>query len=72
MKKHQITLPEIEAILKEQTVGRLATLNSNGYPYVTPVHFIYENNRIYINGLLNGQKIDNIVNNTNVCCIFHT
>ena len=67
MKKHQISLSEIEAILKEQKVGRLATLNSNGYPYITPVHFIYENKRIYIHGLSKGQKIDNITNNSNVC-----
>ena len=67
MKKYQISFPEVEEILKEQKVGRLATLNSNGYPYITPVHFIYENNRIYIHGLSKGQKIDNIKNNSNVC-----
>ena len=69
MKKYQISFPEVEEILKEQKVGRLATLNSNGYPYITPVHFIYENNRIYIHGLSKGQKIDNIKNNSNVCFV---
>lgn len=67
MKKYQISFLEIEEILKEQKVGRLATLNLNGYPYVTPVHFVYENNCIYIHGLSKGQKIDNIKNNSNVC-----
>lgn len=67
MKKHQISFPEIEEILKEQKVGRIATLNPNGFPYITPVHFVYENNRIYIHGLRKGQKIDNITGNPNVC-----
>lgn len=67
MKKYQISFLEIEEILKEQKVGRLATINLNGYPYVTPVHFVYENNCIYIHGLSKGQKIDNIKNNSNVC-----
>ena len=67
MKKYQISFLGIEEILKEQKVGRLATLNLNGYPYVTPVHFVYENNCIYIHGLSKGQKIDNIKNNSNVC-----
>lgn len=67
MKKHQISFPEIEEILREQKVGRLATLNPNGFPYITPVHYVYENNHIYIHGLLKGQKIDNIKANPNVC-----
>ena len=67
MKKHQISFSEIEEILKEQKVGRLATLNLDGYPYVTPVHFIYKNNHIYIHGLSKGKKIDNIKNNSNIC-----
>ncbi|NDV56540.1 pyridoxamine 5'-phosphate oxidase family protein [Bacteroides sp. 519] len=67
MKKYQISFSEIEEILKEQKVGRLATQNSDGYPYVTPVHFVYENNRIYIHGLSKGQKIGNINNNPKVC-----
>ena len=45
----------------------MATLNSNGFPYVTPVHFIYSNKKIYIHGLVRGQKIDNIRDNPKVC-----
>lgn len=67
MKKYQISFAEIEEILKEQKVGRIATLNPNGFPYITPVHFVYENNRIYIHGLRKGQKIENITSNPNVC-----
>lgn len=67
MKSHQLTETQIEDLLLEEHIGRLATLNSNGFPYITPVHFIYSNKKIYIHGLLKGQKIDNIQNNPKVC-----
>lgn len=67
MKSHQLTEKQIEDLLLEEHIGRLATLNSNGFPYVTPVHFIYSNKNIYIHGLVKGQKIDNIQNNPKVC-----
>jgi hypothetical protein len=58
-KSHLLTENQIEDLLLEEHIGRLATLNSNGFPYVTPVHFIYSNKKIYIHGLVRGQKIDN-------------
>lgn len=67
MKSHQLTDKQIEDLLSKEHIGRLATLNSNGFPYVTPVHFIYSNKKIYIHGLIKGQKIDNIQNNSKVC-----
>ncbi|MGL5512491.1 MAG: pyridoxamine 5'-phosphate oxidase family protein, partial [Sporomusa sp.] len=42
------------------STGSLATLNNDGSPYVTPVHFLYHNNFIYLHGLPKGQKADNI------------
>ncbi len=67
MKTHQLSEPEIEALFLEAQVGRLATLNSDGFPYITPVHFVYCGGRIYIHGLIRGQKIDNIRNDPRVC-----
>jgi len=66
MKSHQLTERQIESLLIEEQVGRLATLNANGFPYITPVHFIYFNRKIYIHGLIKGQKIDNIKNDKKV------
>ncbi len=60
MKSHQLTERQIESLLLEEQVGRLATINANGFPYITPVHFIYFNKKIHIHGLNKGQKIDNI------------
>ncbi|MCX5873915.1 MAG: pyridoxamine 5'-phosphate oxidase family protein [Deltaproteobacteria bacterium] len=42
-RKHcEITDPlDIERILSSTTVGRLATNGGDGYPYITPVNFVY-------------------------------
>lgn len=67
MKTHQLTEEEINQLLKEETVGHLATVSADGIPYVIPVHFVHNNQKIYIHGLIRGQKLDNIAANANVC-----
>lgn len=67
MKNHQLTESQIEELLRTEKVGRIATINPDGTPYVVPVHFVYSNGRIYIHGLSKGQKIDNILLNGAVC-----
>lgn len=67
MKQHQLTTEEIENVLTVTKVGHIATNNSDGYPYVLPVHFSYHNKCIYIHGLNNGQKIKNIQDDSKVC-----
>ncbi len=67
MKTHQLTEKEINDLLAYSMVGRLATVSAGGVPYVIPVHFAYENEKIYIHGLIKGQKLSNIASNPNVC-----
>lgn len=66
MKQHQLLKEEIEDVLEKAEVGRIATQNDNGYPYIVPVHFIVYRKRIYIHGLLKGQKISNLTKNKKV------
>ncbi|HEX5330923.1 pyridoxamine 5'-phosphate oxidase family protein [Sulfuricurvum sp.] len=66
-KNHLLTQEQIEALFKRAEVGRIATLNKDGYPYVLPIHFVYVNSKIYLHGLPKGQKIDNIKANPKVC-----
>ncbi|MDL2281349.1 pyridoxamine 5'-phosphate oxidase family protein [Selenomonadales bacterium OttesenSCG-928-I06] len=66
MKTHPLTSQQIESLLEKTQIGSLATLNTNNTPYVTPIHFIYQNKTIYFHGLPKGQKIDNIRANPNV------
>lgn len=60
MKTHPLTKERANKLLSTSSVGSLATLNSDGSPYVIPVHFLHYNDSIYIHGLPKGQKIDNI------------
>lgn len=66
MKTHPLTEEKMTSLLSKVQTGSLATINSNGTPYVTPVHFVYMDNKIYIHGLPKGQKIDNIIHNDKI------
>ncbi len=66
MKTHPLAKEQITALLNKADTGALATLNADGSPYLTPVHFAYHEGNIYIHGLNAGQKIENILRNPNV------
>ncbi|MFV0527351.1 MAG: pyridoxamine 5'-phosphate oxidase family protein [Lachnospiraceae bacterium] len=66
MKTHPLSETRVNALLKRVQTGSLATLNADGTPYNTPVHFVYEDSCIYIHGLPKGQKIDNILRDEKV------
>ncbi len=67
MKEHQLTKEEIDLLLQESKMGHLGTQNEDGFPYVTPVHFAYTGDCIYIHGLNRGQKLANIKANDKIC-----
>jgi len=67
MKKYGISRNEIDTFLDSVLVGRLSTCNEDGYPYTVPVHFVYEDGKIYIHGLPQGKKLDNLKANDKVC-----
>jgi len=67
MKQHQLTKAEIADVLAREQVGRIATLNENGFPYITPVHYVVCDEKIYIHGLIKGQKISNLIRDNRVC-----
>lgn len=60
MKKYQLSEEQIDRLLIDLPVASLATINTDATPYVTPVHFLYFNDCIYVHGLPVGKKIDNI------------
>ena len=57
----------IDAILKKARIGRLATIGEDGYPYVTPVNYVYWQEAICFHCALKGEKLDNIARNPKVC-----
>ncbi|MDY0267418.1 MAG: pyridoxamine 5'-phosphate oxidase family protein [Methanimicrococcus sp.] len=66
MKNHPLAEEEIDSLLETELIGHLATVQGN-QPYVVPVHFFYQDQKIYIHGLHKGQKLKNISENQNVC-----
>ena len=52
--------------LNSQPVGRIASLDGNGYPQVIPMNFVYHNGVIYMHSHPFGEKLDNIRRNPNV------
>lgn len=67
MKTHQLDRQQIDSLLDRAEVASLATVNADGTPYVTPVHFLYQEETVYVHGLPAGQKIDNIKATPAVC-----
>ena len=58
---------EIERILGSTNIGRLATLGEDGYPYITPVNFVFHQGCVYFHCAPRGEKLDNIRRVPRVC-----
>ena len=57
----------IFSLLRRADVGQFATVDADGKPYVIPVCFIFEDERIYFHCALKGKKLDNIRANSAAC-----
>ncbi len=70
MKRKQCEIKDItviEAILNRETIGRMASHGKDGFPYITPVNYVYWNGAIYFHCAHEGEKIDNILRDNRVC-----
>ena len=70
MRRHQSEVKDlgrIARILSLTNIGRMASLGEDGYPYITPVNFVYFQERIYFHCAPGGEKLDNIRRNPKVC-----
>ncbi len=66
MKTHPLNEQQINLLLQRVQTGSLATLNPDGTPYSTPVHFVYCDDSIFFHGLPKGKKLDNIAHDSRV------
>lgn len=57
----------IKSILHTAKIGRLGTNGKDGYPYITPVNFVYWNESIYFHCSMKGEKLDNLKSDPRVC-----
>ena len=58
---------EMVRILASTNIGRLATVDAEGYPYITPVNFIFYEGCVYFHCAPQGEKLDNLARSPRVC-----
>jgi hypothetical protein len=69
-KEKEITdIKEIESIIQRSQVCRLALVDA-GLPYIVPLCFGYKNKMLYFHSAKEGQKIDILRRNRQVCFEF--
>lgn len=57
---------KIKEFLNKEHVGRVASIDENGYPQIIPMNFVFLNDSIYMHSHIKGEKIDNIERNNKV------
>ena len=57
---------KIKEFLNNESTGRIASLDENGYPQIIPMNFIFNNNVIYMHSHTRGEKLQNIQKNDKV------
>ena len=65
-KKQQLSEQECTQILDKELSGVLATFGDEGYPYIVPLNYYYENSKVYFHCAKTGHKINTIKKNSNV------
>ena len=63
----QIKSPQkIKEFLNQEHVGRISSIDENGYPQIIPMNFVFLNDYVYMHSHIKGEKIDNINRNNRV------
>ncbi len=57
---------KIKEFLKEEHVGRISSIDENGFPQIIPMNFVFLNDAIYVHSHVKGEKLDNISRNNKV------
>jgi len=57
------SLEKIKEFLNEEHVGRISSIDKNGFPQIIPMNFVFLNDAIYVHSHTKGEKLDNISRN---------
>ena len=57
---------KIKEFLDQQHVGRISSIDENGYPQIIPMNFVFLNDIIYMHSFKRGEKLENIKKNPKV------
>ena len=57
---------KVKEFLNEEHVGRISSIDENGYPQIIPMNFVFLNDAVYMHSHVRGEKLDNIQRNNKV------
>ena len=57
---------KIKDFLNQEHVGRISSIDENGFPQIIPMNFVFLNDTIYIHSHVKGEKLNNISRNNKV------
>ena len=57
---------KIKQFLNDEHVGRISSIDVNGFPQIIPMNFVFLNDAIYMHSHVKGEKLDNISKNNKV------
>ena len=57
---------KIKQFLNEEHVGRISSIDVNGFPQIIPMNFVFRNDAVYMHSHVKGEKLDNISQNNKV------
>lgn len=57
---------KVKQFLNEEHVGRISTIDQNGFPQIIPMNFVFLNDAVYMHSHVRGEKLDNIQRNDKV------
>ena len=57
---------KIAEFLNTEHVGRVSSIDTNGFPQIIPMNFVFLDGSIYMHSHVRGEKLDNIAKNSKV------
>ena len=57
---------KVKEFLHQEHVGRISTIDVNGYPQIIPMNFVFLNDAVYMHSHPRGEKIENFKRNEKV------
>jgi len=57
---------KIKEFLEDEHVGRVSSIDTNGFPQIIPMNFVFRNGAVYMHSHVKGEKLDNISRNNKV------
>ena len=57
---------KIKEFLQVEHIGRISSIDKNGFPQIIPMNFVFLNDAIYMHSHVRGEKLENISRNNKV------